>query len=260
MARESTGNIYESEAGNLAQDRERMRDFNAPLHASIRAIGAVLPGQVLLDIGAGNNTGLRDYTQDQGGLYIPVDINLPPLQEQRNGQSVPIQADARLLPISNDSVDVAHARFVLMHFGSDDRAIIIDEAYRSVQAGGRALFIDYDWSTMDGSDAMNRLRDFTLAHVGFFNPIYGGDAAAEISSVVGEQHVTEEVTSPFLTDYQPAMRLRQGMIAGLAMQQADQTLFDEINRIFDLIETESQQEDAPGYKMPSMFAVTASKS
>lgn len=263
MTESNPKNVYQR-GDELDAERERLRTFDVPTKASIAAIGELAPGQLVLDIGAGENPGLEEHVQNQGANYIALDFRHEPMAERAASGTMAVRADAKHLPIAESVADATHARFVLAHFpDEDDRGEIVVEALQALKPGGKAVFIDYDWTALHGSDAMNRLRDFTLQNVQGFNPGYGANSKSEIAGFVADQAAAVEemrMSPPRLFDYGPAISIRQVTLQGLMNYGAAQEIIDEANKIFDDIEAEAQMDNPPGYHMPDMVSVVVTKS
>ena len=252
-------NIYEAVPdSSLDQERARLRSFDLPTQVSVQAIGSLDNDSVLLDVGSGENPGLKTYAQAEGARYIAIDIRPKALTEQHDQHAIAVQADARTLPIAESVIDVAPSRFVLAHFtNKEDRKKIVKEAFRVVTPGGKAVFIDYDWTAMRGSSSLIRLRDFTLGNISIFDAGYGVDSKQEIGRFLDNKAVIEElrVSPPILQDYESVLALRQVTLRALRQQTASQNLIDEANAIFDGIQAESTLENPPGFHMPDMVGV-----
>ena len=254
-------NVYEQSPGALQAESERLRTFDMPTQVSIEAISDVQPGTAVLDIGSGENPSLNKYVHDRDATYVAFDIRAGALAEQQAEGALALMGDARELPIADESLDVVHARFVLGHFSTPDRAQIMNEAMRCLKPDGKAVFIDYDWTAMHGSDAINQLRDFTIQNIGVFDAAYGARSTSETAAnLSGAADVTElRKSSPLLADYTGPLKLREITLKGLEASHADTSLVAEANAIFNALEAESRSDDAPGFYMPDMVATIVHK-
>lgn len=253
-------NIYENSGERLDAERDRLRSFDIPTNFSIDTLGEIEIGSSLLDIGAGENPGLRDYADYQLATYLAFDIRLDALAEHAAKGAIAVEGDARHLPFTDDSIDTAHGRFVLGHLSPDSRKQMVDETLRVVKPGGKAIFIDYDWTAVSGSPAVNAIRDFTIENIKLFDAAYGSKSKDEIEQLIGKQAVTEtRLKSPLLTDYAPLLGLRQITLIGLEKQQSDPELAKQAEAIFDMLEAEAVSDNPPGFYMPDMVAVTVQK-
>ncbi len=256
-----SGNVYQNQTGPLDAEADRLRNFDVPTQASIEAIGPIQAGTKVLDIGSGENLGFGGYVRAQGADYISLDIRHGSLIEQSIAGGHAVEGDARALPFPENSVDTAHARFVLAHFGHEDRGKIVAETLNSLKPSGQAVLIDYDWTAIDGSEAMLRLRDFTLENVKIFDGKFGADSVGELGhNVAGQAGVYEvRTSSPHLVDYAPVLGLRQVTLRSLVMSGAGPDLIDQATSIFDRLVEEAESEHPPGFRMPDMVAVVVTK-
>jgi ubiquinone/menaquinone biosynthesis C-methylase UbiE len=254
-------NVYENQDGPLDAETQRLRTFDAPTQVSIEALGTISQDDKILDIGAGENPTLRGYIQQHGGNYIASDIRFEATAEQLQGGALAVQGDAKNLAFSNESLNATHARFVLGHFPAEARKQLVSEALRVLKPGGKAVLIDYDWTKMHGSDAVNAVRDFTLNNITIFDASYGSKSQNEIQEFVGEEVAVSEVrkSPPLMTEYAPLISLRQVTLAGLERQQSSNELKQQASQIFDLVEQEAASADAPGFYMPDMVTVVVTK-
>lgn len=254
-------NIYEAQTQPLQVESERLRSYDIPTQASIRAIGMLQPGEVLLDIGAGESQVLGAWAAGQSGRYVAYDIRHTPLMEQTSAGRWAVEGDARSLPFSNSSAQIAHARFVLAHFKEEDRRQIFSEAMRVVKPGGNAVFIDYDWIAMRGTDAVNNLRDFTLGNIPIFDAGFGARSAEELKEYGGDAMVVEEqrTCSPLLIEYSPMLSLQQVTLSALRNVCAGESRIAEAISIFADIRTEASLHTPPGFYMPDMVAIVVGK-
>lgn len=262
MSEVTSRNVYVEHSGELNTEIERLRSFDLPTATSIDAIGTIQPNTTVLDIGSGENPSLNNYIQGKNGYYIAFDTRHSAVVEQSHHGSAAVQGDARFLPFANNAVGVAHARFVLGHFRPEDRKQAANETLQCVKPGGEAVFIDYDWTAIDGSPAMIALRDFTLSNIKVFDAAYGSYSLEELSAMGGNQVTTKEVRtkSPQLFDYKPVLGLRQITLKGLELANASEELVDQANSIFDALELEASMKKPPGFTMPDIVAVVLTKS
>jgi ubiquinone/menaquinone biosynthesis C-methylase UbiE len=111
----------------------------------------------LLDIGCGSSDALANYVYQRDGYYFGLDVNeqmLGTLQEVlwkkvKNYTLLPYDVAERGLEIFSDNTfEVVHIRFVLMHIPDPGKRVkIIREAIRVTKSGGRVLLMEWDWST-----------------------------------------------------------------------------------------------------------------
>lgn len=254
----TTKNIYES--GTDPQEAERLATFDIPTKISLDAIGSMAVGSTLLDIGAGENPGIRSYALGHDVRYIPYDVRFDPLVSHKTEAALPVQGDARSLPFVDSSIDSAHARFVLAHFNPEDRKQITQEAWRVVKPEGSLTLVDYDWTTIKGSQAMEALRDITLREVKIFDASFGVNSLNEIASILPNANIREKrVSSPLLNDYGPVIGLKSVTMAALEASGADNGIKSQTLSVFEDLLAESQSNQPAGFIMPDMVAIQITK-
>lgn len=259
MPKSQHESVYTANAVELGDESKRLREFDMPTKISIDAIGPLRPESVLLDIGAGENPGLREYALDSDAHYVPLDIREEPLKEHQQFDTAPLLADARDLSfIESGIVDVVHSRFVLGHLPQEGRTSMVSGSLKTLKPGGKAVFIDYDWTSMHGSDAVNKLRDFTLSEITIFDAGFGAKSAEELSAIAGDTVSLESkrTSPPLQKDYRPMLGLRQVTLKGLEVQGASEDKIKTAEEIFDAIAKEAESEQAPGFYMPDIVSVT----
>ena len=251
-------NIYEVEGGNLTQETERLRGFDLPTRVSIEVITPISTGVKFLDIGAGPNTQLLEFVHLQGGIYTALDKNPDLLKAQSLAGATTVKGDIRDLPLQNSSFDIVHARFVIAHLG-EDKQKAIREAIRVTKPGGKAIFIDYDWSSARGSDAYNKVRDFMINGGFLFDADFGAtlEKAVRESSAYGTLS-TKSIEPAFMSDYSQVLKLRQAGITDLRMQNNEAGV-DEWISVLDDLQKESETNEAPGFHFPGMNLVVLTK-
>lgn len=256
----SPKNVYES-SSPMTEESERLRTFDIPTQVSVSAIAPLKQDETVLDIGAGENPALGQFVHEQGGNYIALDFRYDAAQKQHDAGAAALQGDIRALPIAKESVNTVHSRFVLSHFTPEDRKRAIADMYDKVTPGGRLIFIDYDWSAIDGSEAIRKLRDLTIEHVTVFDAAYGGKLLSEVGEVLCEDlSVAQTVKqSPLLKEYQHVTSLRQVTIRGLEVSGATKEVIEYTHSVFDEIEAEAELPNPPGFLMPDIVALTTYK-
>lgn len=250
-------NVYERSSGQLKDEAERLRTFDMPTQASIAAIGDLTSGEFVLDIGAGENLGLSNYVQGHKANYVALDTRHEALMEQKENGALVMEGDARSLPKFTVQFDVSHARFVLAHFVPSDQRRIVNGSLACIKPDGKAIFIDYDWTAMSGSDVVTRLRDFTLGRIKNFDASFGAESKEKVSDYAGEGYeITEQRTHPpKIYDYRPAVGLREVTLKSLELSEGTEEEVAEVNEIFDDLEREAASGNPPGFHMPDIVAL-----
>ena len=181
------GNLYKHLSGGMS--RYPIPDFPLP-HGS---------GELLLDIGC--NWGRWTIAAAQRG-YRPMGVDpsfeaivaARRIARQLGADTRYVVADARRLPVADDSFDVVFSYGVLQHFSKSDVAVSVDEIARVVKGSG------YSWVQMPNSlGALNAVR---LAQRGFregdeFEVRYW--TPSELKRVFGRIGPTELRTDGFFT-------------------------------------------------------------
>jgi len=255
-------NIYESKDSEFKQETERLSTFDLPNRTSIEAIGNIGPDIHFLDIGAGPNTSLLSCVQSQGGDYTALDKNPDFLQRQKIAGAKTVLGDIRALPFEDGSFETCHARFVIAHLGNE-KELAISEVFRVTKPGGRAIFIDYDWSTAKGSEAFEYVKDFMI-HGGFlFDADFGGELEDLVTKVTGADATVSRKDYPptKMTDYSQILKLREAGITDLKLQGRGEAV-NAWTSALDALQKESESSEStepPGFFFPGMMVVLASK-
>lgn len=143
--------VYERENEALAADGR--------LDEALRGI-ADWSGRVLLDIGCGTGFWLARYAMDAARVIgVEPDPDLLPAAERRTADLENVQVlhgSAEHLPLSADSVDIAHARFA--YFFGEGAEAGLREAARVLRPGGVLIAVDNDWGYGEFAEMM---RDAT---------------------------------------------------------------------------------------------------
>lgn len=255
----SASNIYEANQA-LGGETERLADFELPMQVSIKAIGELAPGASFLDVGAGPNLELGEYVRRRKASYTAFDRNDEFLARQREAGSLAVQGDARHLPFQADSFDITHTRFVLAHLG-EASASAIAQIMVTTKPSGRAIFIDYDWTSASGSEAFNEFRDLMIDEM-LFDAAFGAKLEQSVRSASND---TSEITAsryrpPKMYDYSQILRLQSAANTDLSQQNKDPEIIKACNALFTQLEAESQLPKPPGFHFPDFVIVTAKKS
>lgn len=97
-----------------------------------RSVADSLRGRVL-DVGAGGNELATTYEEDvpEGGEYLAVDVDPAP--------GIDVVGDGEALPFADDCFDAVVLSAVLEHLRPTTVPRVVEEAYRVLRPGGRAL-------------------------------------------------------------------------------------------------------------------------
>lgn len=127
-------------------------------------IGTDIEGKTILDLGSGPNPKLGEYVKSKGGHYVAFDIDENFLNIQAGSGSDSVLGSVKSLPFPNQSIEIAHMRFVLMHQSPADKDWVIAEAVRI--SSQRAIFMDYDWTNAGGNPVVDKFVELQkgLAH------------------------------------------------------------------------------------------------
>lgn len=294
---ENRGNLYElMPEQELGPESERLKRFEIPNIFSLNLMGDIPEGALIADIGAGENPGIRTAVQNSKANYLAIDIpqRSKALLEHGSNNSLIYISDARELGFNGHIADIVHSRFLLGHINNpNDRELIIKNLVGLTKPDGKTILIDYDWSGLRGSEAVNNLREFMRNNIWIFDGFYGANSASEIADLIGSDYQVKEIrkTSPLLgaedkIQYAPAVTLRNGMIGFIVgqtadldsiqalrdavsdgapretidkafqamAQSADKSLIVQTNQIFDALELEASSDNPPGFYMPDMVA------
>jgi len=243
-------NIYEAEGNEFTEENERLSSFDLPTNVSIGAISPLSQGESVLDVGAGPNTSLLSYVKSQGGIYTALDKRTDFLDTQKEAGAIVVKADARSIPLRGGSFDVVHARFVISHLGNEKRKSI-KEMLRLTEPNGRAIFLDYDWTTARGSDAFETVKEFMINGGFLFDADFGSELEDEVRGVgvPGKvKRVNHEATP--MTDYSQVLKLRQAGTTDLEMQRKAEAARNW-NKILDDLQKEADSNKPPGFDFPA---------
>lgn len=252
-------NIYESKNSRFNQETERLSTFDLPNSVSVEAIGNIGPNIHVLDVGAGPNTSLFSFVQSHGGEYTALDKNPEFLEKQKSVGAKTALGDVRALPFEDESFDVSHARFVIAHLG-EDKEKSLREVLRVTKPSGRAIIIDYDWSTANGTEVFEAVKDFMI-HGGFlFDADFGGELEALLTSVAGRNATVarKDYTPTKMIDYSQVLKLREAGIADLKLQGRAEAV-NAWTSALDALQKESEGTKPPGFLFPGMTVAIATK-
>lgn len=260
MTANSQGVYSENKRMPMRQESRRLETFGIPSRVSLSHTRRIGEGAIFLDFGAGENPDLRHAVQTQQGNYIPIDRRSEAIAKHLQGGANGITADLLNLPapLGRQFADYAHTRFVLGHFPDrDERAQVVRNTLGMVRPGGKGLYIDYDWTAMDGSEAVKDLRDFTLANIVLFDAAYGSKSSEDIREIVAENasmRTSRHRPEP-QTNYYPLTSIREVTQRALQAQQSNPELQSQAGELFDQLDAEAASPNAPGFRMPDIVTV-----
>jgi demethylmenaquinone methyltransferase/2-methoxy-6-polyprenyl-1,4-benzoquinol methylase len=153
----------------------------------------VCPGNTVVDVGTGTGKHLKVLRQAAGppGMAIGVDISPVMLQiaRKRSGGAV-CQADARALPILDNTVDCLLATYLLDLIPLDDLAVALAEFRRVLKPGGRVALV----SLTEGTDPTSRFLIALWKAIYRISPVACGGCRpvqlADLVAAVGFQDVS----------------------------------------------------------------------
>lgn len=171
-----------------------------------------------------------------------------------------VYGDIRTLPFASNSFDISHVRFVIAHLGQD-KAKAIQEVVRVTKPGGRAIFLDFDWSTAHGSLIFNRFRDFLINGGSLFDADFGAILEQTIRSAFTDDNssITTKIFRPqHMIDYSPVLRLREAGVNDFKVQGKNEEA-KTWEKLLDNLLDESKSQNPPGFFFPGIVIVTVMK-
>lgn len=253
---------------------------------SIMLAGTVLPHHEFLDVGAGENTGLRDHyrSPEVNAVYTAVDVREDAVEHRRqtdDARSRSLVMNVREgLSFPDNSMHVVHARYLSAYFPGGtpakpeaydapgapqeprDRMQLFEELYRVTMSGGRMVVVDYDWSRVRGSWAVEQLRDMGIDYIKGFDADLGRTLDRELLQQFhgrGAQFEAYRQDFPHTTDYTPLLKLRPIITRGLLQEADGERLSAMANQLFDNIQAEADSPNPPGYTYPPAVGVAVLK-
>lgn len=255
-------NIYERGFDNQ-EEIDRLKTLDFPFFVSTNLLNENLQEKVVVDVGSGPNPKLGQWVTEQGGDYIAFDINLPFLANIKDAGLKAAVADARHLPLADNSIDIAHLRFVLMHFGPKDRSLILQEALRVAKE--KVIILDYDWGDFEAEGDINEIRSIALELLGnVSDPFFGGKLKSEIEQYIGEMQ-NEKIS---LTNEDSFVRPRSAylseikkMLTSLIMmaRSIDPIKEEELLKLESKIENLHEDDDLAQFIPPAIKTIILNK-
>lgn len=253
-------NIYEGPVPE--EEKKRLQGLEYPNFVSEELIGKDIQGKKILDLGAGPGTALGNFAKRHGADYVAFDINEIFLKEQSRDGNPAVRGRAEILPFLNDSVDIVHTRFVLMHLPPERRKEAIIEAARVARE--KAFFLEYDWNNFKGGEVVDRFRDFALRFMKDFKieAMMGAFLKKDIEeSLAGSgAAVLEKRFHREAGDYYAELLPLARAIKAQVEKRNDPVLSSEYASIFDVLESEAKKEKPEKFIPPDIVSVEVRKS
>lgn len=252
-------NIYEEGAVSDVE-KNRLQTLEYPVAVSEEVLGENLKSKSILDLGSGPNTELGEYSKEHNANYIALDVNEIFLQEQKKEDVEAVRGSVEQLPFRDNSVDISHMRFVLMHLPEERRKDVIEEALRVARE--RALFLEYDWETTRGGDVVSRFRLLAISFMKDrgIEPFMGKELKSEIELAVSPNNKITEWRfhrNPG-NYYNEIIPLAQSM-KSFAEKEKDEELVRSIDEIISQLEDEARKERPEEFTRPDIVVVAVEK-
>ena len=143
--------IAPAELRRNLRDMAMLNRLAGGIGASLRAVGSLLNGEAslpVLDVGAGSGDFARALVRRRDVRVVVADTRADVLDVARRGSRGVrglefVEADARELPLSDDSISVAHASLLMHHLDPPDATRALGEMGR-VAAHGVVINDLYD--------------------------------------------------------------------------------------------------------------------
>lgn len=148
---------------------------------------------IVVDVGAGPNTNLGTWlTEEHGGRYIAIDIDDRSLKEHadKGRETHKLDVAASPLPFEDNAIDVAHARFLLMHLSKEKRRHVIREMLRVSREA--VILLDWDWNSVGGTPLVERFKAYALTFCERrgVEPFIGSRIIEEVSKAAQEMGIS----------------------------------------------------------------------
>ena len=243
------------------EEKERLKQLGSdyPFFVSTSAIGENLEGKTVLDVGAGPNTALGAWVRSHGGRYIAFDTQESALAQHTAAGHETVQGDVRSLLSWVGSVDIIHARLLLMHLHRDHLEGAILEMVSAAKE--RCLFVEPNWITFQGNSAVIRLRDFAIGWLGKRSNLYMGETLRfsverALTGFLGSSlRLNEKFFPPnSKTDYGELVGMAKALQSMVPPEQFEQ--FQEIAEARRMIDAEAAKPEP--YTLPQFVLVEVS--
>jgi hypothetical protein len=253
---EKLNNLYTSELPTR-EEQHRLKEWNDyPLIASIEAMEKSLQGKVVLDLGAGPNTSLGRWVTSNGGRYIAFDIQTISLADQAASGHAALQGDILNSPFKPYSVDITHARLVLMHLAQTSLGQVVRESVRTAKL--RAIFIEPNWRTFSGSTSVNRFRDFALKVLGRRCDLFLGEnleiVIRQALPATGMRISRKRVVRQPTTDYTELLNMIHSLMASGDVKGSEE-LTQQAEEIAASLGREVNNDKRPAFVLPEFVSV-----
>lgn len=253
--------IPKAEGERLAADTyvsSALNDF------SLRISGRLDYLSSFVDIGCGENTGLEELMRGRSVSYIGYDCRSVRMAvTPKNVKSRVEEFNIRMGFPSGLHGSVVHVRNLIAHLDRNIRINVLSRLWRTVHVGGRLVVIEEDWSSVRGSDAVERLREMLLRQADFFDADYGKlmlerELGRAVDGRCSDCFVMRH-EFPVVRDYGPLLALAPVIKAGFAMQPNGNELVAQARSCFERIREESRRKNPPGYRWPNAVGAVAIK-
>src|SRR3989344_422081 len=163
MTSEAREGFYTS--GVPQAEINRLGKFTYPDEVSVELLSDSVSQRKVLDVGAGSSPRLGKWIESQGGEYVALDVAPELISGLRKNAGILgivfneiVRGRIQTLPFRDKSIDVSHARFVLMHLPPGDRASAIQELLRV--SSQRVYSMEWNWRTMTSKANPQEIGEF----------------------------------------------------------------------------------------------------
>ena len=248
----ATRNVYEEKVA-ISEEKKRLEGFPYPFTVSISVIGDNIEGKKILDLGSGPNKSLGNWANSLKASYFPCDISKEFLLNQMsNGNTNCCLCSAHNLPFENNTFDIAHVRFLLIHVNDPHkRAQLINQV---VSVCKNFMFLEFDWSTFKYGPIVGEFVKLTLEimkEIADFD--IGRRLEQEISRVAPIRSVTKH-KRPIGNYYREILPLANSLKA--TASKINPNLIDRADEMIVNITKESEKEEPELFTPPEIVVVT----